>query len=479
VLARSLGVEDYGMYALALSAAAVFSGISLLGLDDAMVRYVAILRGRGDQVGLRGTLQLGLGVSTAVSVLLGAGLFLGARLCAEGLFGEPRLVLPLRLVAMVVPLLSVSNVLAGTARGLRRMDYVAYAENVVQSTVRLVLLGALALLGRLDLIMAVLVFGVSDLIASVTLIVLLHRQIPLGETLRLDARRDAAEVFEFALPLWLSGLLRQFRNNVESVLLGALSTVSAVGILAVIDRVTLVGHVFLLSILVAVKPILAQLHDRGDRRGLSQVYRAATRWTLTLNMPFFLITVLYPDAILSVFGETFIAGAAPLVLLAVAELVNAATGICGPMIDMTGHTRVKLANSVLWTVLTIAASALLIPRWGVLGAAVGALIAVSTVNFVCVAEVWILERFLPFDRTFWKPVGAGLGALASGLALSRWMPVGVDMTAALAQGALVVLMYLGLIAGMRLPTEDRLVVARMFRSVGGLVGRARLLWRPM
>ena len=42
LLARAIGASGYGLYNLALSAGALFAGLSALGLDDAMVRYVAI-----------------------------------------------------------------------------------------------------------------------------------------------------------------------------------------------------------------------------------------------------------------------------------------------------------------------------------------------------------------------------------------------------------------------------------------------------
>lgn len=477
LLARLLGAQDYGLYVLALSAATLFSGISLLGLDDAMVRYVAILSGRRDDVGLRGTLQIGLGVTSAAGVIMAAVLFLGAEPIAEGLFDEPRLTDLLRLMALVVPFLTMSNVLTGTARGFKRMDYAALAENVVMSVVRMALLAVMALVGQLSIVAAVLIFGISDVAASVTLIVLLNKRFPLKEALGPDARRDTREVFAFALPLWLSGMLRKFRNNIQTLMLGALSAATGVGIFAVVARINLVGHVFMASMTVAVKPILAQLHDRRDRAGLAHVYRTATRWTLTINMPFFLVMVLYPSALLSVFGDAFTAGASALVILAFAELAGAATGICGPMIDMTGHTRVKLANSVLYTTLAIAGGVALIPRWGVVGAAVAALIAMATVNIVCVIEVWFLERFTPFDWTFWKPISAGIGALATGWAMAMWRPVGTHLGLAVLQGTVVTGVYAGLILLLRPAPEDRLVIQRMLAKVATVVGRARAVFK--
>jgi len=473
LLARSLGVKDYGLYVLSISVASIFTGISLLGLDDALVRYVAILSGRRDDAGLWGTLQIAFGVAAITAVLTGGVLFFGAQPIAEGLFNEPRLTPLLHLLAIVLPFLMVSNLLAGTARGFRRMDYAAFAEHVVQSIVRLVLVALLALAGNLDVFAAAVVFGISDVAATVTLIALLNKQFSLKGPLRQEVRRDVKEVFGFALPLWLSGLLRQFRRNIEIVLLGALSATSSVGIFAIVNKVNLVGHVFLLSILVAVKPILAQLHDRGDEEGLRHVYVTATRWTLTLNVPFFLIMVLYPEAILSIFGQAFVTGASALVILAFAELANAGTGICGPMIDMTGHAKVKLANSVLWTILLLGSSAVLIPRWGVVGAATASLIAISTVNVLCVVEMWYLERLIPFDRTFLKPVVAGVAAFIGGLVLRGWMAVDADIGAAAAQAAVVCTTYTGMILLLGLAPEERLVAHRLMKKTGLLIARVR------
>lgn len=474
LLARLLGPQDYGLYVLSLTAAGLFTGISLVGLDDALVRYAAILSGRNDRAGLRGALQISLGVPLAAALFVGATLFLTASPVAEGLFEEPRLASLLRLFAVVVPFLTVSNVLAGTARGLRRMDYAAFAENIIQSVVRIVLLAGLALIDGLSLFAAGIVFGVSDIVATITLIILLKREPPLAQPPDEKVRRDFKPLLRFALPLWLSGLLRQFRRNIEILMLGALSGVSSAGVYAIVSRINLVGHVSLLSILVAVRPILAQLHDCGDRDGLSHLYRTATRWALTLNIPFFLIVLLHANEILGMFGDSFAVGTTSLIVVAVAELVNAGTGICGPMIDMTGHTRVKLANSVLWTILTIGAGALFIPRWGVVGAAVASLIGIAATNILAVVELWVLERVRPFDRTFCKPVLAALAALGSGLVLRSWAPdtTGLGLVA---QAVTVSAVYAGIVVLLGLEPEDKLVASRTLHKARALIDRRRPL----
>jgi O-antigen/teichoic acid export membrane protein len=464
LLARSLGAGGYGLYVLAISAATLFSGISLLGLDDAMTRYVAIASSRRDAPAVRGTIQVGLVGATATGFLFGAVLYLGADPIATSLFHEPELARLLKLVALAVPFLSVSNVLAGTARGFRRMDIAALAENVVQSVVRLGLLTALFLVTGLSTATAVVVFGISDVAATFTMVMLLGRHFPLAPSGQ-PVRWDVKGVFRFALPLWFSGMLRRFRGNLVALLLGATGPAANVGIFAVVNKINLVGHVWVLSIFMAVKPTMAQLHDRGDRAELARVYTSTTRWTLSLGLPFVIAMVLYREPILATFGTSFTAGSLALVILAMAELANAGTGTCQSMIDMTGHTRLKVANAVLWTGLLIGSSSVLIPRWGVVGAATASLIAIATVNFLSVAEVWALERLVPFDRAFWKPLAAAVGALTAGLVLDWLMPVGADLVPAVLQGSVVVAVFAGLIGLFGLAPEDQLVVDRIRNGI--------------
>ena len=472
LLARGLGAGDYGLYVLAISAATLFSGIALLGLDDAMTRYVAILAGRRDTAGVRGTIQVGLGTATGMGIVIGGLLYLGAEPIATGLFDEPRLARLLQLVAVAVPFLAISNMLAGTARGFHRMDIAAFGENVVQSVVRLGLLAVVFLVTGLDTAAAVVVFGISDVAATITMITLLNRHFALNPLGR-PVRRDAKGVFRFALPLWFSGMLRQFRRNIEALLLGATGSATKVGVYAVVNKVNLVGHVWLLSILVAVKPTMAQLHDRGNRAELGRVYTATTRWSFSLALPCVIAMVLYREPILATFGSSFPAGSTALMVLAAAELANAGTGTCGPMIDMTGHTRLKVGNSALWTALLIGGGVVLIPRWGIVGAATASLIAIATVNILAVVEVWVLEDLVPFDRTFWKPLVAGAGALATGLALGRLMPFGTDLAPAVLQGIVVAGVFVGLTCLFGLAPDDRLALDRIRAAVARRARRLR------
>jgi O-antigen/teichoic acid export membrane protein len=473
LLARGLGAHGYGLYVLSISVATLFAGISMLGTDDAMVRYVAILTSRDDREGVAGTLQVGLATATIGGTLMGIALFVFAEPVAVGLFDSPELESALKLMALVVPFLALSNELLGIARGFKRMDYAAYSQNGVQSVVRLVLIALLFFAGSLSIYPAVIAFGLSDVAASLALVLLLNRRFPLRETMRRGIRRDVRSIFSFALPLWISGLLRQFRNSIQNLLVGSLGTIAGVGVLSIANRVNDVAAMGPKSIYIASRPLMAQLHDRGERDELRDLYATTTRWTLALNIPLFLVMTLYPTSLLLVFGEQFASGATALALVACAQMISAATGTCQGVLDMTGHTRLKLANTIAWTVLLIGGGAYAIPRWGVVGAAASALVAIGTVNIAAVIEVYVLEHVHPYDRTFVKPVVAGVLAGIGGLVLRAVAPP-VGIVPGLVQGTLVSLVFIGLVLAMGLEPEDRLIVERLWARVRRLLGRDRV-----
>jgi O-antigen/teichoic acid export membrane protein len=357
------------------------------------------------------------------------------------------------------------------------MDYSALAENVVQFVFRLILIGILAFFG-LNVFAAAIVFGLSELAATITLICLLHKEFSFKRPIK-QARRDFREIFNFALPFWMSGLLSKFRKNIQAVLLGTFNTVTGVGVFAIVSSINMVGRISYQSIIASVKPFLAELYAQEKLDQMGHLYQTTTRWTLMTNLPIFLLMVLYPAPLLSIFGKSFVAGASALAILAFAELANAGTGICGSIIDMTGYTKLKLVNSVIWVLLLSITNVLLIPGWGIVGAAAATLISTTIINLLRVIEVWFLLRLQPYNRSFLKPLAAGLGAFVGAQILGQWFPATVTLVHTALHILFVLIIYAGLILLLGLAPEDKTVLLRLNQRAFLLLsqGRARLTGR--
>jgi len=470
LLARFLGAADYGLYNLAIAALTVAASLAIFGLDTTLVRYIAVFARRRDEAGLWGTLQLGLGITTILSVLIGIGLYALARPIAEELFDEPQLAPLLRLVSLVVPFLTLSGIIAAATQGFKKMQYTTIARDIFQPMIRLILIVGLAMVG-LNVVGAVASFGLAVMLSSVMLLYFLHKLFSLKRPLH-TARRDNRELLSFSLPVFLSDLMTTFRGNIQALLLGMFNTVASVGIFTVANHLTMIGHMFQSAIATASRPIISELYDQGDWEQMGHMYQTTTKWTFAVNLPLFLTLVLFPTQILSIFGKTFTAGFTALILLASADMVDIGTGMCGLILDMTGHTMLKLINNIVRFVLAVGLSILLIPQWGLVGAATAALLVVSTTNLLRLLQVFILFRLLPYDLSFVKPIMAGLAALFAVLAIGYWVPNEASLIYTALSIIILFVVYVGMILLLGLSPEDRAVLARLRKPIGRLLSRS-------
>ncbi len=469
VLARVLDADAYGLYTLSVSLAFVAAGIANLGMDAAAERFVAVLRGRGDEGGVEETLRFSVGLSLLAALMISTVGFFAADSIARGVFEEDALAPLLRMMAFIVPFLVSTTLLASIVRGFKRMDYSAFAENLVQPLVRISLIGLLAFVG-LTAEVAVVIFGISYLLATAVLVKLLRGLFrPSPEVSR--ARQHSRDVAVFAVPFWFSGLLNQLRRSLQPILLGIYSTVANVGIFSLVSSANVIGRVAIMAIRKSLRPTLAQMLDQENRSEAAHLYQATTRWTLTANLPVSLVMILYPTALLSLFGERFEAGATALILLALAEVAKAASGTCGVVIDMSGLNLVKMVNKTFHVTLTLLLNVIFIVQWGLVGAAAASLVGTIVIQLIRLIEVRVLIGLNPYDATVLKPVAAAIVAFTGGWGLNQVVPATNGAVELALNSAVVGGLYVAAIAAFGFTEEDRSIMRAVARRARLPVGR--------
>jgi O-antigen/teichoic acid export membrane protein len=434
------------------------AAFSVVGLDSALVRYVAVYSRRADRDGVLGTIRLGVGLPMLLSLVAAGVLVALSGLIAGNLLGDDRLAPLIRIVALLVPATVANSVLGAVLQGAQRIGWTVLAEQFAQPVIRFGILVVFALLGMTPEF-AVLASMLATVAATVLLLTFVGRQLSL-DGVGSRGRAEPGTMLRFSLPVYFSNLVNTFGGNLQTLLLGAMASVASAGIFAVANQVMLVGTIFHTAIVQASMPIFAELQDSDDRRRLHALYRTTSKWTFSLNLPFFLVAVLFPQALLSIFGPEFRDGVTALSILAFASLTNAATGTSGAVLDMTGHTRVKLVNSTLSVGLAIGLNLLLIPPLGMTGAAIAALGAAASVNLLRLAEVRWLVHVSPYDATWVKPVVAGLVAGGVGWLVATLLgDVGLVLRSAVA-ALLLGVTYAGALVALRLSDDDRAIVSR-------------------
>jgi O-antigen/teichoic acid export membrane protein len=459
-----LGAELYGTYRLAVTVVTILAGISMVGLDAGIRRYIAIALRQEDEGKIAGIVRIGVGLPLIVSLTLSTLVALGSEIISEEMFHTPGLAPVLRIAAMAVPIMTLANCFASIAVGYRRVEYDVYTQDIAWEAIKVALsLGAIFL--GMGVIGVTYSFGLSALIALIPLAYLVNRLFPIRRALG-PVENNSREVIRFSLPIFLSTLLNQFGRRLETLVLGMFSIVSNVGVYSAMLSISSIGTLANVALRGIATPIIADLHSREKFDDLKKFYQTITKWSVIFNLPVFLTVLLFSENLLSLLGPEFTVGAFGLLILAFGNLVDASTGVCGVMISYSGHSKVTLINSITYLVSSVGLSLLMIPPWGLEGAAWAGAITIILINSIRLVQVYVLiHRSSPFNWSFLKPVTASLVAGVSTFLLQDHVLTDSPVVQLVVLSAFMIGVYVLTIIFLKLSYEDRLVIERLWVGI--------------
>lgn len=427
VAGRLLGPAGFGVLSLALSVAGLVRRLAEFGLPDTIVRFLAG-EGEEDAPELLGT---ALSVGAALAVVGAAALAVLAPWLSRHAFSEPRLADPLRLLAAAV-LLWVPLSLGRSVLQARERVPEIVGVDLVQHGARVAAV-ALALL---------LVGGVSVAAAAVAASVLLPLALVATRVKALPAapdpgllREKLGRVVELAAPLLVVGFSYTLAKYADRILLGALAGSADVGVYTVaatLAMATLVIHGSLVSIF---KPVIADVHREGRMEEGRSAYLLVSKWAAAASGGLLLVFCAFGPELLDLFGEGYASAPAHAALLLLTSLffVGNWIGPTGAVLQMTGGERLELLNTGVFVTVNVGLNVLLIPRFGVVGAAAATLASGLARNLMQVWQLVRLYRFVPVEvHRVGLLGGTALAAAAIlGVRPDPW-PSGLLLAAALA-----------------------------------------------
>src|SRR6266542_5722280 len=136
LLARRLGRDDLGRYAQAFAFLSLLGLLSLSGFRAGLTRFVAVHLAERDPGALRGTVRLGIALTTGVAGVLALALCPAAPWLAGSVFHDAHLTLPLRAVALALPAATFTDSALAATQGFRTMKPFALVGLVFEPLAR-------------------------------------------------------------------------------------------------------------------------------------------------------------------------------------------------------------------------------------------------------------------------------------------------------------------------------------------------------
>lgn len=468
VMARLLPAAGYGSVVLALSVGAIAGLVARAGLDEGVVRQFPA--NEADPARARGLARAGLRLALGFGLVVAVGLVVAAPVVADVAFGNPSLTPLLRVAAVGVPFSAVSTVAVSLARGARNARPHTYVNELVRPLARFTLIGALIAAG----------FGAAGTVAGHTAAVvlggvaayaLLRRSLPDWDASPVRMNRT---LLLFSLPLVVSQGMSFLLINADTLMVGHFLPSGAVGTYNVTFQLRNLVQVALSAVSFLLPPMVARLEVDGRYGELRRVYQVVTKWVLFLTLPVFLTLFFFPErVIVGLFGGQYAAGGPVLRVLLVGAFVTVAMGLNGGVLVGLDRNRVVMYTTALAAAVNIALNALLIPRFGLVGAALASSTAAVTFDSLNVAVLYRSFGLVPQTASELRPILAAVGLAVVGFGATT---LGVPV--ALAAGCWL-LAYPLVVLRLGLRSEDLELLDRIEESTGRRLDTVRRLLRSV
>ncbi len=454
VVTRKLGTRGAGALLEAIAVFSIISRSAMAGTDVGLVRFTSrfLARDRAREIG--SLYAVALVPVAVVSSLAGLAVFLLAdplgALLTTG-HSHDTLTEYLRVLAPFIPVAALYQAVDGATRGFGTMLPSVLVDRVGRSSL-LPLLVLLAAGSGATLVGVAWAgpFAVALVPTALWTVTLLRRAERALEA-RLDRgeldgvpegleRRDVARRFwSFALPRSFAGVFALTITWVDSLLLGAMEGTGAVGVYSAAIRWLIVGNVAGNAVTMAFAPQIARVMAK-DPTAAKPLFQEASALLLLLAWPAYLTAMVFAPFLLTAFGDGFDEGAAVIAITGVGFLLASAAGPIDMLLLMAGRSRQSLINTAVALVANIGANLLLIPRYGIRGAALAWTFSLVIANGLPLWQMWRGLGVHPFGartvRTLALAAGVAVALVGARAALG---PDALGLAAGLAVGGAVLL----------------------------------------
>lgn len=371
VLGRLLGDAGTGIVLQAVAVFTIALAVARLGTDSAALWLLPRLADERPEA-LRRAAAMLIGAAGAGGAICALALSITAWAAAGGSNATAALPEGVLATAWALPTAAMLATSLAATRALGGVAPHALVGGVAVPTLRPAAVAAAVVLGA-GATVAAFAWTLPTLVglaaAAVLLLRLLRAHAPRGATAAAEPGMARA-IARYAGPRAASELLSQTLLWVDVLIVGAMAGPAAAGAYGAAARLSSATLMVDSALRVVVAPAFSRLHHRGDVRGLVNVAHTATCWLVLFSTPVALVLALFAPLALSLLGPSFSDGATALAILGVGAIITFLAGNIHSVLLMSGRSGLAAANKVAAVVTDVALLFLLVPLWGIAGAAV-------------------------------------------------------------------------------------------------------------
>jgi O-antigen/teichoic acid export membrane protein len=382
-----MGATEYGVYTYIFAWVGLLTILAIFGMQSVLIREISAYNER-EEWGLihgilRWTARRATLISTGIMLIAGIGAWLGHDYLNPNIF-------PALWIALIsLPFLTLFILISTSMQGLKRVLLAEVPGLLIRSPLFILFIVLFYLFVPQDLsaLWTILLSSLAIMGALIFGVWLLYKNLP-REVLSSIPQYQQRAWITSALPLLLTAGLFEINNRTPILMLGSMTKVEDVAIFNIANLIAGLVTFILISVNTVLGPVISGLYATGDMRRLQRVVTISARGMLVAGGVMSLSLILLRHWLLQFFDSEF-QNAEPIIsILILGQMINVAAGSAGLLLIITGHEKDAIKGVGISTVLLIALNAILIPIWGVVGAAFATVASMILWNLILIIMLY-------------------------------------------------------------------------------------------
>ncbi len=420
---RILGPEKYGIWQIVLTIVTSIGPLSLLGLSSGIMFYcssASAIKSREETVGILVSSFKIIFVSTLATVLIMWGVNFGF---IERFYPYANIKIILFIFIFAIPFLAFERIGESIFRaiGNARMPY---QVKILYNASRLALIPGVLWLTKGNLVAMSSLMLLCYIVAAIYMGFLINKHVvSLKEIIKGSTRKYGKRLLSYSWPLMITDYALILGKKLDIFLIGYFLSSRAVGIYAPAVILSDLLWVVPQAITYLLFPALNKLNSEGDEKGFFDLSERVYKYMIYLNLPALCFMAVFSKNILDfLYGSKYSEGSFVLIILSAAMAFQIFYQISYYVFGVNKKTKMIMVVNIIGMLFNLTANYLLIPVYGIGGAAVAtlgtsmlmgilAIIAairiqgkfifpVKTMGIIFLSAIVLITTFLFKDRTF-------------------------------------------------------------------------------
>jgi O-antigen/teichoic acid export membrane protein len=401
VIAHLFGAKGLGDYVLAITVLRLFTLLAKLGLDTTSIRFIASFASQDKWTSIfrfRKQVVSILSLSSIVSSLL---MYCFAEPIADLINANYKYI---QLNAFLVLPMSFFMLHYQSLRGLKRIAEFSFFYRMSQSLFSIIFILIIYQFFTTSDV-PVYAYFLSVLIVSLlsffAFIYWLNKRSEGKESAELKIR-SYKNLLKISIPLMFAQSVQFIMAWTDKLMLGNMTTPEDVGIYHTAFKLSMFASIALMSINSIASPKFAEMYAENNMKGLKKVVHQSTKMIFWTSVPLVSVFFVFPEFLLGIFGEEFKVGVTAFIFLSCGRLISSFSGSVGTILQMTGNQNIYAKILLFGAIMNVALNLILIPKYGINGAAIASMSSLIVWNLSMVLVVKNRFGFYTFYIPFIK-----------------------------------------------------------------------------